>query len=554
MNRQYLNRMEELKWDWPKWARPSQSAPPEFTRGQKRTWLILSGRGWGKTRVGAEQVREWAKTFDRVNLVGPTHDAVRDIMIQGESGVLAVCPRSERPRFISSRRLLEWPSGSVSQLFSADEPERLRGPQHSKMWCDELASWRNPEAWDQSQFGLRLGANPQCLVSTTPRPSAIIKALVKDPNTIVTRGTSYENASNLAAGFFNQIITRYEGSRLGKQELLGELLADREGALFFQSQIDDARVATAPELTRIVVGVDPAVTAKKTSDECGIVTVGKDARRPPHYYVIDDQSLQASPEKWARRVVATFYKHSADKVIGETNMGGDLIAATIHNVDTTVPFKAVRATRGKLIRAEPASALFEQGRVHFVGTFPQLEDQLTDWTPDAGGSPDRLDAMVWGLHELSQGGGTFMDGWLGQTLEQIATAKQEHPGMSAQEVCDRFNPLRSQPYDVADLDAQLKAQQQVPDTRFRSKNRTFGELKDLAMQNNRVTTYRTKLPDSCPVCANVGIAKYDSWARCATCGWDSRNVVVTPPQVAETPKLPAPKREGFLDFLRGNHL
>src|SRR5580693_6019127 len=220
MNRNFLQAIQRLKYDWPKHARSSQLAPPEFARGEKRNWLILSGRGWGKTKTGSEQTRQWTKRFDRVNLIGPTHDAVRDIMVLGESGILACCPRSERPTYISSRHLLQWPSGSVSQLFSADEPERLRGPQHSKLWCDELASWRNPEAWDQAMFGLRLGTNPQCLVTTTPRPIKIIKQLINDPNTVVTRGTSYENRANLAAGFFSH-ISRYEGSRLGKQELLG---------------------------------------------------------------------------------------------------------------------------------------------------------------------------------------------------------------------------------------------------------------------------------------------------------------------------------------------
>jgi phage terminase large subunit-like protein len=374
--------------------------------------LILAGRGFGKTRCGAEAVRGWVKTFARVNIIGPTFDDVRDICIEGESGILQICPRSERPRFVSSRHLLEWPNGATSLLFSADEPERLRGKQHEKLWADELASWRNPESWDQAMFGLRLGANPQSVVTTTPRPSAIIKALVRDPHTVVTKGSSYENRANLAPAFLDKIITKYEGTRLGRQELLAELLEDREGALFTQALIDAARVDKAPQLIRVVVAVDPAVTSNKDSDETGIVAAGVDGRKPAHFYALDDESLQASPQKWARKAVALFHRRGADRVVAEVNQGGDLVEATIRNVDPNIAYRAVHATRGKAVRAEPISALYEQGRVHHVGSFGELEDQMCDYVPGESASPDRMDALVWAVTELSAASGNEFLDWL----------------------------------------------------------------------------------------------------------------------------------------------
>jgi phage terminase large subunit-like protein len=412
MNYKHLFEMSKLKYDWGKWARPSQIPPPEFAAGRKRTWLILAGRGYGKTRCGAESVRGWVKTFARVNIIGPTFDDVRDICIEGESGILQICPRAERPRFVSSRHLLEWPNGATSLLFSADECERLRGKQHEKLWADELASWRTPESWDQAMFGLRLGSNPQSVVTTTPRPSAIIKALARDPHTVVTRGTSYENRANLAPAFLDKIITKYENTRLGRQELLAEILEDREGALFTQTLIDGARVEKAPELIRIVVSVDPAITSTKDSDETGIIAAGVDGRKPAHFYVLDDESSQTSPQKWARKAVALFHRRGCDRVVAEVNQGGDLVEATIRNVDPNIAYRAVHATRGKAVRAEPISALYEQGRVHHVGLFGELEDQMCDYVPGESASPDRMDALVWAVTELSAGAGCAFDDWL----------------------------------------------------------------------------------------------------------------------------------------------
>ncbi|MGH6796180.1 MAG: terminase large subunit domain-containing protein [Methylocella sp.] len=382
-------------------------------------WLIMAGRGWGKTRTGAEQVREWAKTSRYVNLIGATADDARDIMIQGESGLLEICPRDERPRYIKGDRLLLWPNGCKSLIFTADEPERLRGKQHEKLWADELASWRYPESWDQAQFGLRLGKYPQAIVTTTPRPTPTVKELMRHPDCVITRGTTYDNRENLAEAFFRSVIRKYEGTRLGRQELNAELLDDNPGALWTRNNIDRFRISpiAIPVITRMVVGVDPAVTSREDSDETGIVAAGRGPApagwqgvEGPHFYVSVDASLVATPDAWARAAVKVYRDTNADRIIAETNNGGDMVESIIRAVDQNVSYKSVTASRGKQIRAEPIAALYEQGRVHHVGFLPQLEDQLCDWDPlTSPWSPDRLDALVWALTELSdeQGMGIF---------------------------------------------------------------------------------------------------------------------------------------------------
>jgi predicted phage terminase large subunit-like protein len=370
---------------------------------------VLAGRGYGKTRVGAETVRMWARDYSLVNLIGATTDDVRDIMIEGESGILSVCPDHERPTYLPSKRRLEWPNGAKSLLFTADEPERLRGKQHMKLWGDELAAWRYEESWDQAQFGLRLGNNPQAVVTTTPKPTKLVRELVKDPKSYVTRGTSYENRPNLAPAFYSKIISKYEGTRLGRQELNAELLEDNPGALWKLSDIDADRVEAVPQLYRIVVGVDPAVTSKEDSDETGIVIAGAGPAPngepyPVHFYILDDVSLIASPDAWAKRVVASMRQHRADRAVAEVNNGGDLVEAVIRHVDPNVPYRAVHATRGKVIRAEPVSALYEQHRVHHAGCFGTLEDQMCNFNPMTDpDSPDRMDALVWAISDLSMG-------------------------------------------------------------------------------------------------------------------------------------------------------
>lgn len=337
-----------------------------------------------------------------MNLIGATADDARDIMIEGESGILAICPNSERPDYVASKRQLKWPNGAISLIFTADEPERLRGKQHYKIWADEVGSWRYPEAWEQAMLGLRLGTKPQAVVTTTPKPTKLILDLVKDKRNIVVSGSTYENRANLASGFFDYVISKYEGTRLGRQELNAELLTDSPGALWKRGQIDKCRILQAPEtMTRVVVGVDP--TASATGSEAGIVTAG---RQSTDYYTLGDDSLHGSPQEWASAAVTAYYRHKADVIVAEKNNGGDMVMAVIKQVDPQVNVKLVWASRGKATRAEPIAAIAEQGRDHHVGTFANLEDELCMWVP-GDESPNRLDAKVWAYTELSGGGNNW---------------------------------------------------------------------------------------------------------------------------------------------------
>lgn len=390
----------EILGHWRAWARPTQRLPD----GIWTYWLIMAGRGFGKTRTGAETVREWVKRGEQyVNLIGATADDARDVMVQGESGILAVCPAWERPEYKPSQRCLLWPSGSKSLIFTADEPDRLRGKQHSKLWCDELAAWRYAESWDQAKFGLRLGANPQAIITTTPRPTRIVKELIADHGTHLTRGTTADNRENLAPAFFDAILKKYEGTRLGRQEIAGEVLDDNPNALFKRSDVDVGRVESVPQLMRVVVAIDPAATSNEGSDETGIVVAGVDAKGDG--YILADKSMQASPEGWARAAILAYEANKADRIVAESNNGGEMIAAVIRSVDDGVPVKLVTASRGKAIRAEPVAALYEQHRIHHVGSFPALEDQMVEFDPSdpSAKSPDRMDAMVWAITELMLG-------------------------------------------------------------------------------------------------------------------------------------------------------
>lgn len=381
---------EALKYRWDVNAREKQRLPTiDFF-----IWCILAGRGFGKTRTGAETVREWIKTNAYVNLIGATADDARDIMIEGESGILSVCPKFERPDYLASKRQLRWPNGAISLIFTADEPERLRGKQHYKIWADEVASWRYPESWDQAMMGLRLGTKPQGIVTTTPRPTKLILELVADKKNLVVSGTTYENKANLAAGFFDYVIKKYEGTRLGLQELEAKILTDTPGALWERKKIDDSRLHQHPDLTRVVVGVDP--TASSTGDEAGIITAGKTGE---HYYTIADDSRQGSPQEWATAAVTAYYRHMADCIVAEKNNGGEMVEAVIKQVDPKVNVKLVWASRGKKTRAEPIAAIAAQGRDHHIGFYPKLEDELCMWLPGEK-SPNRLDAKVWAMTEL----------------------------------------------------------------------------------------------------------------------------------------------------------
>lgn len=388
----------ELAYHWPFWRRADQAIPG----GVWTYWLILAGRGWGKTRTGAETVREWVRTCDMVNLIGATVDDARDIMIEGESGILAICPRDERPDYRKSERKLLWPNGAVSLIFTADEPERLRGKQHKKLWADEMAAWRYQEAWDQAKFGLRLGVTPQAVITTTPRPVKNVTDLLKDKATHVTRGTTYDNRANLAATFFAEIVKRYEGTRLGRQELNAELLTDVPGALWTHDMIGHVLPSMRPHMQRIVIGVDPPATSHEGSDECGLVAAGLGG--DDQGYILADRSGVMSPTEWARKAVDMYNEFEADAIVAEVNQGGEMVEAVIKAVDPNCSFIAVRAARGKYIRAEPISALYSQHRVQHCGLFEALEDQMCTFTPDfdrnINGSPDRLDALVWALTDL----------------------------------------------------------------------------------------------------------------------------------------------------------
>ena len=393
--------LDTIGHDWELWARHSQ-LPPD---GDWRVWLLLAGRGFGKTRTGAELVRARiaARRARHVALVAPTAADARDVMVEGESGLLAIASAHNRPHYEPSKRRLTWPNGAIATTYSADEPERLRGPQHDFAWCDELAAWRYPAAWDMLMFGLRLGRDPRAVVTTTPRPTALIKALLADPHVAVTRGRTAENAENLAPAFLDQIVRRYQGTRLGRQELEAEMLEDAAGALWSRALIEAARVTQVPALRRVVVAIDPAAGSGEHSDETGIVVAGRD--EAGHGYVLADLSGRYAPTEWAKAAVAAFRAHEADRVVAEVNNGGEMVEATLRVVDPAVPFGAVRASRGKVARAEPVAALYEQGRVHHQGAFPALEDQMCGFVHDfdratAGYSPDRVDALVWALTEL----------------------------------------------------------------------------------------------------------------------------------------------------------
>jgi len=401
---------EGPRYDWRAIARPEQLPPA----GDWSTWLILAGRGWGKTRTGAEFVRAEVEAgrLRRLAIVGRTAADVRDVMIEGESGILAVSPPWRRPRYEPSKRRLTWPNGAVATAFSADKPDLLRGPELDGYWADELASWRfGQEAWDNLQFSLRRGRHPRGVVTTTPRPTRLIRDLLADPATHGTRGTTFENVANLAPRFVERMRAHYEGTRLGRQELLGEILDDTPGALWTRARIEALRVRRPPELVRVVVAVDPAATSGEDADETGIVVAGLGV--DGHAYVLDDRTVRGTPYDWAAAAVAAFHEHRADRVVGEANNGGEMVGYTVATVDPTVPFKAVWASRGKRTRAEPIAALDERGLVHHVGSFPELEDQMCTWRPGEA-SPDRLDARVWALTELllepdGAGGVAFYD-------------------------------------------------------------------------------------------------------------------------------------------------
>jgi phage terminase large subunit-like protein len=374
---------------------------------------MLGGRGAGKTRLGAEWVRALAqgippyadRPHGRIALVGETEHDVRAVMVEGPSGLLRISPRSERPVWIPSRRRLEWHSGAVAEIFSADVPDSLRGPQFEAAWCDELAKWRDVEStFDMLQFGLRLGPQPRQLITTTPRPIPLLKRLLADPRSAVTRAATHANAAHLSPAFLDEVIGRYAGTRLGRQEIDGEIVEDRPDALWSRALIESARVRAAPELQRIVIGIDPPASSRQGADACGLVAAGRS--EDGCIYVLEDATVAGlAPAGWAARAVALYRRHNANSIVAEGNQGGEMVRAVLQAVDAGVPVRIVHATRGKYLRAEPVAALYAQARVRHVGAaFALLEDEMCAFGLDGlagGGSPDRLDAMVWAVTELT---------------------------------------------------------------------------------------------------------------------------------------------------------
>ena len=398
-----------LYTDWLKKAREKQITPTDSFN----IWLILAGRGWGKTRTGAQDIALFAlrnpNTISAV--VAPTFGDLRRVCFNGPSGLLSIIPKECFDQsfgtngYASSIAEIRLHNGSKIVGFAAVNPERLRGPQFHRAWCDELAAWQYPEAFDQLMFGLRLGNAPQAVITTTPKPLPIIKKLLDRDDVHVTRGSTFENQANLSDSALEMMKQRYEGTTLGRQELYAEIIEDVDGALWTPNLIDRARKpeGTEVELQQIIVGIDPAVTSSDSSDETGIVVVGKDFNG--HFYVLEDISGRHTPDKWARMSINAFYEWEADRIVAEVNNGGDLVERLIRSAGPNIPYRSVRATRGKLVRAEPISALYEQEKVHHIGYFPELETQMCTYTGQTTPSPDRLDALVWGLSELNKSSG-----------------------------------------------------------------------------------------------------------------------------------------------------
>lgn len=412
---------EELKYNWPFWARPEQMAPTSTLDGKPwNNWLINAGRGFGKTRAGVEWVRNQVKLGKRrIIAVSSTNSDIERVMVKGESGFLACCWKGDKtyagkpmgyPEWSPTKRTLTWENGANVTFFSAEEPERLRGPQGDAAWCDELAAWNNDrDTWDMLQFCLRLGTHPQVAITTTPKPTKLIRDIIKNPKTVVTSGSTFDNSANLADTYIEAVRVQYEGTRIGRQELYAEILDEASGALWTRDILQSCEmdipdpVEFATTLARVVVAVDPAVTSNSESDMTGIIVAGIDINGT--CFVLEDATERYSPEQWASKANDLYHKYSADRVVAERNQGGDMVRHTLQTVNETIPIRLVHASRGKYARAEPVSAIYERGRVKHCRGLDLLESQMVSWEPMGSvGSPDRLDALVWALTDLALNG------------------------------------------------------------------------------------------------------------------------------------------------------
>lgn len=396
-----------LEYDWKFWGRPKQQLPPGT---HWNIWILCAGRGFGKTRTGSEAIRRLVdqKQASRIALIGSTAADTRDVMLEGASGLMNVFPPHQRPKFEPSKRKVTFHNGAVAWLYAAEFEDRLRGPQHDVVWCDEICAWRDVGTWDMAQMGLRLGKRPISIVTTTPKPTLWVRNMIKrsrEPNSpvILTTGSTFENRSNLASNFFEQVISRYEGSRLGAQEIYAQVLEDVEGAYWNVDMIDRSRVREIPQMRRIVVAIDPANGSGEKNDHTGIIVAGLGVDK--HGYILADYSVKGTPLQWATVAIKAYRTWKADRVIAEVNNAGEMIEQSLRTVDANVPYKAVRASKGKATRAEPISAMYERKIIHHYGAFPELEEEMTTWDPTKKHeSPDRMDAMVWALTELMLGG------------------------------------------------------------------------------------------------------------------------------------------------------
>ena len=407
------SKAEELIYTWKFWARPAQIAPP----GDWNTWLINAGRGFGKTRAGVEWVREQIKSGKRrIMAVAATNSDIERVMVKGESGFLACCWKGDKtysgvelgyPDWSPTKRTLTWANGATVTFFSAEEPERLRGPQGDGAWCDELCAWnRDRDTWDMLQFCLRLGKHPQVCITTTPKPTKLIRDIIKNAKTTVTSGSTFDNSANLAKTYIEAVRSQYEGSRIGRQELYAEILDEASGALWTRAILEAAEIDVedslefSKSLARVVVSVDPATTSNEESDMTGIIVAGMDLNGI--CYILKDATDRYTPEQWASKAIELYHSYSADRIVAERNQGGDMVRSNFKTVDETIPIKLVHASRGKFARAEPVSSLYERGRVKHCRGLDDLEDQMVQWEPLGSiGSPDRLDAMVWAITELA---------------------------------------------------------------------------------------------------------------------------------------------------------